>query len=131
MNAKQNALRILRFDRPEWVMSGCPTHDIGYRGCNHEGYDGGGHHLPVGSVWQDIWGTEWQREHEGVMGFPRGNPLANPTADLAAYAWLDPDDDRIVRQLPAGSRWLRNMGMMACWSPASLLAALKGGFFAW
>jgi len=24
MNAKQNALRILRFDRPEWVMSGCP-----------------------------------------------------------------------------------------------------------
>ncbi len=99
MNAKKNALRILRFDSPEWVMSGCPTHNIGYRGCNHEGFEGGGHHLPVGSVWQDIWGTQWHREHEGVMGFPRGNPLANPTTDLAAYACPDPDDDRIVRQI--------------------------------
>lgn len=99
MNAKQNALRILRFDNPEWVMGGCPTHGIGYRGCNHEGFEGGGHHLPVGSVWRDIWGTEWHREHEGVMGFPRGNPLANPTTDLAAYTWPDPDDERIVRQI--------------------------------
>lgn len=33
------------------------------------------------------------------MGFPRGNPLANPTTDLAAYTWPDPDDERIVRQI--------------------------------
>jgi uroporphyrinogen decarboxylase len=99
MNAKQNALRILRFDNPERVMGGCPTHGIGYRGCNHEGFEGGGHHSPVGSVWRDIWGTEWHREHDGVMGFPRGNPLANPTTDLAAYTWPDPDDERIVRQI--------------------------------
>ncbi len=31
------------------------------------------------------------------MGFPRGNPLANLPADLAAYAWPDPDDERIIR----------------------------------
>jgi uroporphyrinogen decarboxylase len=66
-------------------------------GCNHEGFAGGGHHMPVGSVWRDIWGTEWHREHEGVMGFPRGNPLANLPAALTAYTWPDPDDERIIR----------------------------------
>lgn len=99
MNAKDNALRTIRFDSPERVMGGCPTHGIGYRGCNHEGFNDGGHHLPVGSVWRDIWGTEWHREHEGVMGFPRGAPLANLPADFARYSWPDPDDERIVRQI--------------------------------
>lgn len=99
MNPKENALRIIRFDRPEKVVGGCPTQGIGYRGCNHEGYEGGGHHLPVGSVWQDIWGTAWHREHEGVMGFPRGNPLHDLPAGLAQYAWPDPQDERIVRQI--------------------------------
>jgi uroporphyrinogen decarboxylase len=99
MKAKENALRTIRFNSPEWVMEGAPGHGIGYRGCNHEGFAGGGHHLPVGSVWRDIWGVEWHREHDGVMGFPRGNPLADLTRDLAAYAWPDPDDERIVRQV--------------------------------
>ena len=99
MNPKENALRIIRFDHPDRVVCGCPSHSIGYRGCNHEGYDGGGHHLPVGSVWCDIWGTEWHREHDGVMGFPRGNPLADLTAALPNYQWPDPNDERIVRQI--------------------------------
>jgi len=99
MTAKDNALRIVRFDNPERVVECCPTHGVGYRGCNHEGFNGGGHHLPVGSVWQDIWGTEWHREHEGVMGFPRGAPLADLPAALAAYSWPDPTDERIVQQI--------------------------------
>jgi uroporphyrinogen decarboxylase len=99
MNAKENALRIIRCDRPERVVGGCPAHGIGYWGCNHEGYEGGGHHLPVGATWQDIWGTEWHREHDGVMGFPRGNPLADLPAVLPSYRWPDPDDERIVRQI--------------------------------
>jgi uroporphyrinogen decarboxylase len=99
MKAKENALRTITFNNPERVLGGPPTHGIGYRGCNHEGFAGGGHHLPVGSVWRDIWGTEWHREHEGVMGFPRGNPLANVATDLAAYSWPDPDDERIIRQV--------------------------------
>ncbi len=98
LNAKENALRTIRFNAPERVLDDPPAHGIGYRGCNHEGFTGGGHHLPVGAVWRDIWGTEWHREHEGVMGFPRGNPLADLTADLAAYAWPDPDDERIIQQ---------------------------------
>ncbi len=95
MNAKENAIRIIRFNAPERVLTGCPAHDLAYRGANHEGYNGGGHHLPVGSEWTDIWGVTWRREHEGVMGFPRGNPLADLPAALRTYPWPDPDDERI------------------------------------
>ncbi len=95
MNAKENALRIIRFDAPERVVTGCPSHSLAYHGANHEGYTGGGHHLPVGAEWTDIWGVMWRREHEGVMGFPRGNPLADLPHALRTYAWPDPDDERI------------------------------------
>jgi uroporphyrinogen decarboxylase len=95
MNAKENALRIIRFDLPERVVSECPTHKIAYRGANHEGYVEGGHHLPVGSRWVDIWGTGWHREHAGVMGFPREHPLADLPHALSVYEWPDPDDERI------------------------------------
>jgi len=98
MTAKENALRIIRFDRPERIVRSPPCYDIAYLGCNHEGYAGGGHHLPVGSHWTDIWGTVWFREHEGVMGFPRGNPLEDPSR-LKDYAWPDPDDERLVGQV--------------------------------
>lgn len=99
MKEKENTLHIIRFGNPERVTGGCPSHTIGYLGCNHEGFDGGGHHLPVGSVWRDIWGTEWHREHEGVMGFPRGAPLAGLPAALDGYSWPDPNDERIVQQI--------------------------------
>jgi uroporphyrinogen decarboxylase len=96
MNAKENALRIIHFNRPERVMVGCPTHGVAYRGCNHEGYAGGGHHLPVGSRWTDIWGTGWHREHEGVMGFPREHPLVDLPGALGDYEWPDPEDERVA-----------------------------------
>jgi len=96
MNAKENALEAIRFGRPERVPSGLPCRRITYLGCDHQGYEGGGHHLPVGSKWTDIWGTVWHREHEGVMGFPRGNPLADFPRAMKGYRWPDPDDERIV-----------------------------------
>ena len=98
MTAKENALRILNFDHPERVVSGLPWYDLSYCGCNHEGFEGGGHHLPVGAHWTDIWGTVWFREHEGVMGFPRGNPLDEPSK-LRTYRWPDPDDERICSKI--------------------------------
>jgi len=104
MTERENALRIIRFDHPERVVSGLPTFDLAYHGCNHEGYAGGGHDLPVGSSWTDIWGTEWHREHPGVMGFPRGHPLADLPRALAHYAWPDPDDDRIIGPLYGRAR---------------------------
>jgi hypothetical protein len=99
MNGKENARRIIRFDHPERIVSGWPTHWLAYRGSNHEGFTEGGHHLPVGSRWTDIWGTVWHREHEGVMGFPRGHPLSDLPAQLATYQWPNPDDDRLIAQV--------------------------------
>jgi len=99
MNAKENALRILNFNNPERVVEGMPVHELLYTGVNHEFYDGsGGHHLPVGSKWMDIWGTGWHKIHAGVMGMPRINPLAEISA-LNGYPWPDPDDERICARI--------------------------------
>ncbi len=98
MNAKENALRIIRFDSPERVVSAPPAHGVWYHGCNHEGYDGGGEDRPVGTTWTDVWGTVWKKELAGVMGFPRVHPLARPEK-LASYRWPDPDDERICGRI--------------------------------
>lgn len=99
MNAKQNALEIIRFGKPERIVTGLPARGLGYRGVNHEGYEGGGHHLPVGSVWTDVWGTVWKRELDGVMGFPQVHPLAEFPAAMRTYKWPDPDDERLCGQI--------------------------------
>lgn len=99
MNAKDNALRIIRFDRPERVVGGPPSHSVGYLGCNHEGYDAPGHDVPVGTVWTDVWGTTWQKEQEGVMGFPRTHPMADLPRALKEHVWPDPDDERICGRI--------------------------------
>jgi len=98
MTPKENALRIIRFAHPERIVGGPPTHWVCYHGCNHEGFEGGGHDCPVGTKWVDIWGTEWHKEQEGVMAFPRGHPLAAPKA-LKHYQWPDPDDERICGKI--------------------------------
>jgi uroporphyrinogen decarboxylase len=98
MNPKQNALRIIRFDHPEYLMTAPPVHGIAWRGCNHEGYEGGGHDCPVGTVWTDVWGTVWRKEQEGVMGFPVRHPIGDAAA-LARYRWPDPDDERICGRI--------------------------------
>ncbi len=98
MNARENALRIIRFDRPERVMEGVPTHGVAYLGCNHEGYAGGGHDCPVGTTWTDVWGTVWSKKLEGVMGFPQAHPLAKPE-NIATYDWPRPDDQRICGRI--------------------------------
>ncbi len=95
MDAKENALHIIRFDKPERITSGPPVHNVAYLGANHEGYTGGGHHVTVGTQWTDIWGTVWYRELDGVMGFPKFHPLNNIQRDLKTYTWPDPDDPRI------------------------------------
>lgn len=99
MNAKENALRIIRFDDPERVVGGPPTHGVGYLGCNHEGYEAPGHDVPVGTTWIDVWGTTWQKEQEGVMGFPRKHPMADLVRGLKEHAWPDPDDERICGRI--------------------------------
>ena len=98
MTDRDNALRIMHFDHPERVTGGIPAYGISYFGCNHESFDGMGHDSPVGSQWTDIWGTVWHKEHAGVMGFPRGNPLADVSA-LTSYQWPDAHDPNIHGQI--------------------------------
>ena len=55
MDAKENALRIIRFDDPERIVGGPPTQDVSYFGVNHEPFEGvGGHDSPLGTRWYDI-----------------------------------------------------------------------------
>ena len=131
MNAKENALRIIRFEHPERVVSGPPIYWLAYHGCNHEGYTGGSHDCPVGSKWTDIWGTEWHKEHDGVMGFPRGNPLSEPAA-LRTYRWPDPDDERLVGKVyadaakfPGGDLFLLGSHRDTLWEKAYMLVGME------
>jgi uroporphyrinogen decarboxylase len=132
VNPKENALRILHFDHPKRAPCDYPAHIVAYRGCNHEGYTSGGHHLPVGSRWTDIWGTMWHREHKGVMGFPRGNPLAELVDALPGYAWPDPDDKRICGQIYEQARgWNRAETLLTgshrdtLWEKSYMLAGME------
>ncbi len=91
MNDKQNAMEIIRFGNPERTLRDPPSHGVSYFGAGHESpVDGISHDRPLGSRWTDIWGTEWHKDHEGVMGFPRGNPLED-LSSLKSYPWPDPE----------------------------------------
>ena len=131
MNLKENALRILRFDKPERVVTGVPVWQLCYHGCNHEGYDGGGHDVPVGTSWTDIWGVGWHKEQEGVMAFPRRHPLAEPSA-LRTYRWPDPDDERICgkiyrmrEQFPGGDTFLAGSNRDTVWEKSYMLVGME------
>lgn len=100
MNAKENALRIINFNNPERITAGPPVYTLCYHGCNHEGFEEGecGDSSPVGTEWQDIWGTRWHKIHEGVMGLPKGYPLAD-IERLKNYKWPNPNDERICKKI--------------------------------
>ena len=92
MTQKENALRTIRFNNPERVMSWIPTHSLSYTGANNDGYDGSGEDCPVGTKWFDVWGVGWRKEQEGVMGFPFHHPLPD-------VVWPDPNDERICGKI--------------------------------
>lgn len=99
MDAKENALRLLRFDSPERIVGGLPTWDCSYFGVNHRPFEGvGGHDAPPGTRWYDIWGVGWQKELEGVMGMAREHPLAD-LSRLDGHAFPDPDDPRLCERI--------------------------------
>jgi len=132
MTNKENAQRIIRFDNPERIVSDIPCHGISYTGCHHECYDGGGGHgCPVGTRWTDIWGTGWFKEHEGVMGFPKTNPLAD-MASLKNYQWPDPDDERICgkiyeskKRFEGGDRFLWGSHRDTLWEKSYMLVGME------
>ena len=131
MNARENALRIIRFDHPERVVGGPPIHNLCYHGCHHRGFNGGGHDCPVGTRWTDIWGTEWHKELDGVMGFPRGHPLAD-VSQLKRYGWPDPDDERIISKVyrmaqdfPGGDQFLGGQHRDTLWEKSYMLVGME------
>lgn len=131
MDLKQNALEIIRFGKPERIMAGAPVYALCYTGCDHEGYEGGGHHLPVGSKWTDIWQTEWHKEYPDVMGFPKGNPLAE-ISSLGSYTWPDPNDERIcgkiykmAKDFSGGDIFLSGRNRDTLWEKAYMLVGME------
>jgi len=127
MTRKENALRTIRFGNPEYVMGGIPTYTLSYTGANHEGYEGGGHSCPVGTTWFDIWGTGWQKEHEGVMGFPNIHPL--PDTEMK---WPDPNDGRICgkiyemrKNFEGGDCFLGGSHRDTLWEKSYMLAGME------
>lgn len=106
MTVKENAREIIRFGQPERTVTDLPCFEADYFGVNHQSPDDppevtDAHaYRPVGAKWRDIWHTEWHKEYPGVMGFPRGNPLADIDA-LTHYRWASPDDERICGRIYA------------------------------
>ena len=93
MTDKENFYQLVRWGNPEWIPSRIPEYAVHYKGCHHDNFEGQGHHSPVGTVWKDIWGVEWHKDLEGVMGFPRGFPLTN-LETLDSFEFPDPDDPK-------------------------------------
>ena len=132
MNAKENALRILRFDQPEKITQGPPVYTLSYHGCNHEPYGSElGDDHPVGAWWTDIWGTGWHKVHADVMGLPKICPLAEMDA-LKTYRFPDPDDERIIgrldrmtAQFPGGDVFLGGSHRDTLWEKAYMLVGME------
>lgn len=131
MTNKENAIEIIRFRKPERIVSRLPDYRLCFLGCNHEGYEGGGHDLPVGSKWTDIWQTEWHKVYVDVMGFPRGNPL-DDINNLKNYQWPDPNDDRIcgkiykmAKDFQDGDMFLSGVHRDTLWEKAYMLVGME------
>jgi uroporphyrinogen decarboxylase len=131
MDARENSLRIIRFDSPERVVPRAPYYELLWTGCNHEAYDGRGEEQPLGSKWADVWGTVWHKKQEGVMGLPVEHPLTRPE-DLRSYEWPDPDDERICGRIyqmadtfPGGDQFLAGSHRDALWEKAYMLVGME------
>jgi len=131
MTARENAMNIIRFGRPERITSGPPCYTISWLGANHEGFDGKGHDRPVGSWWTDVWGVGWHKEQEGVMAFPRRHPLDEPRK-LRSYRWPDPSDERIIGRIyrlreawAGGDEFLMGSHRDTVWEKAYMLVGME------
>jgi uroporphyrinogen decarboxylase len=132
MDARENALRIIRFDHPDRVMVAPPVYEIRYQGANHEGFEGDlGDDHPVGTRWVDVWQTGWHKIQDGVMGLPEVNPLAE-IGNLERYRWPGPDDERICTQIyrmaeafPGGDLLLAGSHRDTLWEKAYMLVGME------
>lgn len=131
MTNKENAIEIIRFRKPERIISRWPDYKIHYLGCNHEGYEGGGQDSPADSKWTDIWKTEWYKIQADIMGCVTANPLADIN-NLKSYKWPDPDDDRVcgkiykmVKGFQDGDMFLSGVHRNTLWEKSYMLVGME------
>jgi len=80
MNAKENLLRAIRFDNPEYVPRTNEGVGVGFQ---LEG------NYRV-ATWTDLWGVQWVTTRADMVPFPKGNPLLS-LEHLDDYVFPDPD----------------------------------------
>lgn len=100
MADKENARRIINFDKPDRIQSRVPIYLVGYRGCYHESYseDIRDEDRTDDCSWVDVWGTTWEKRATEYMGLPIKYPLSE-LEDIAQYEFPDPYDPRIYTQI--------------------------------
>lgn len=105
MTAVENAMRVIRFDSPEWIPVGLPIYGVHFGTPNLREEDSSGRHV-------DMWGVTRWREHDGPGGSAFEGSIKTP-ADLATFSWPDPDDERIcgpiyeqAEKFPGGDLWM-------------------------
>ncbi|HOS92714.1 MAG TPA: hypothetical protein PLQ54_05335, partial [Armatimonadota bacterium] len=80
LSPKENLLRAIRYDDPEWVPRCNEPTMVGIA------YEG---NFRV-ACWTDAWGTHWETTRDDMVPFPKGHPLPSLDA-LAEFAFPDPD----------------------------------------
>jgi len=105
---------------------------LSWHGCDHDGYQGGGHDSPVGTQWTDVWGVRWHKIQKGVMGFPVHHPLANPTQTFNDYIWPEPDDARLYSKIYQMKDEFKGVDLFLCgshrdplWEKAHMLVGME------
>ena len=131
MDAKENALRIMRFDHPERVVEIPPLFLIRYQGAYIEDTDDELDVTLVGAKWVDPWGVGWHKVHEGVVGYPITHPIF-AREDLKHYRWIDPDDERICGKIyemadafAASDQFLTGSHHHTLWERAYMLVGME------
>lgn len=80
MNEKENYLEAIRFGKPEYIPTTCEP--IGYTFTFED--------IVRMENWTDRWGVKWELELEGMVPFPKCNPLAD-IKKLEQYPFPDPE----------------------------------------
>ncbi|MCL2461510.1 MAG: hypothetical protein FWF44_02505 [Defluviitaleaceae bacterium] len=129
MTEAENFYQLVKFGKPEFIPSRIPGHQAAYLGSHHENFEGQGHNSPVGTVWSDVWGVTWKKELNGVMAFPRVNPLADLTK-LDDFAFPDLNDPRYTARIydeaeKAGGRILSGANSNVVWEKAYFLVGME------
>ncbi len=100
MNAVENALRIIRFDSPEWIPATMPIHHISFHRSLDTPYVHGQAERPqqVGETLTDIWGVGVKKVRDAVGGTFRIPSIPTPDK-LKSFRWPDANDDYVCEQI--------------------------------